>query len=151
MATVSGTTRTFAYAHLLHLADVCALQGEVIFAVPGSFTHQQLAILLGLAKQTPFTVIGVVDSSAAAAATQAKSAQVIYLDLQLHQAVVSSLELEGGVLQTEATVQVPGVGSQSFMNMMMQIATNLFIQQCRFNPQHNAESSSNSTTRFLTG
>ena len=130
----------FAYAHLLHLADVCALQGEVIFAVPGSFTHQQLAILLGLAKQTPFTVIGVVDSSAAAAATQAKSAQVIYLDLQLHQAVVSRLELEAGVLQTEATVQVPGVGSQSFMNLMMQIATNLFIQQCRFNPQHNAES-----------
>ena len=94
MATVSGTTRTFAYAHLLHLAEVCAIQGEVIFAVPGSFTHQQLAILLGLAKQTPFTVIGVVDSSAAAAATQAKSAQVIYLDLQLHQALVSSLELE---------------------------------------------------------
>ena len=78
------------------------------------------------------------DSSAAAAATQAKSAQVIYLDLQLHQALVSSLELEA--LQTKATVQVPGVGSQSFMNLMMQMATNLFIQQCRFNPQHNAES-----------
>ena len=129
-----------AYAHLLHLAEVCAIQGEVIFAVPGSFTHQQLAILLGLAKQTPFTVIGVVDSSAAAAATRAKYAQVIYLDLQLHQALVSSLKLEAGVLQTETTVQVPGVGSQSFMNLMMQIATNLFIQQCRFNPQHNAES-----------
>ena len=53
---------------------------------------------------------------------------------------MSSLELEAGVLQTEATVQIPGVGSQSFMNLMMQIATNLFIQQCRFNPQHNAES-----------
>ena len=37
--------------------------------MPGSFTHQQLAILLGLAKQTPFTVMGVVASSAAAAAT----------------------------------------------------------------------------------
>jgi len=129
-----------AYAHLLHLADVCTVQGEVVLAVPGSFTHQQLAILLGLAKQTPFTVIGVVDSSAAAAAKQARSAQVIYLDLQLHQALVSSLELEAGALQTKATVQVPGVGSQSFMNLMMQMATNLFIQQCRFNPQHNAES-----------
>ena len=129
-----------AYAHLLHLADVCAIQGEVVIAVPGSFTHQQLEILLGLAKQTPFTVIGVVDSSAAAAATQAKSAQVIHLDLQLHQALVSSLELEAGALQTKATVQLPGFGSQSFMNLMMQMATNLFIQQCRFNPQHNAES-----------
>ena len=129
-----------AYAHLLHLAEVCAIQGEVVFAVPGSFTHQQLAILLGLAKQTPFTVIGVVDSSVAAAAKQARFAQVIYLDLQLHQALVSSLELEAGALQTKATVQVPGVGSQSFMNLMMQMATNLFIQQCRFNPQHNAES-----------
>ena len=107
--------------------------------MPGSFTHQQLAILLGSHANAVhrYWCRGFV---AAAAATQAKSAQVIYLDLQLHQALVSRLELEGGVLQTEATVQVPGVGSQSFMNMMMQIATNLFIQQCRFNPQHNAES-----------
>ena len=129
-----------AYAHLLHLADVCAIQGEVIFAVPGSFTHQQLSILLGLAKQTPFTVIGVVDSAVAAVAEQAKSAQVIYLDLQLSQALVSRLDLDAGALQTKATVQVPGVGSQSFMNLMMQMATNMFIQQCRFNPQHNAQS-----------
>ena len=129
-----------AYAHLLHLADACAIQGQVIFAVPGSFTHPQLAILLGLAKQTPFTVIGVVDSSVAAAAKQARSAQVIYLDLQLHQALVSSLKLEAGALQTMATVQVPGVGSQSFMDLLMQMAASLFIQQCRFNPQHNAES-----------
>lgn len=129
-----------AYAHLLHLADICAIQGEVIFAVPGSFTHHQLSILLGLAKQTPFTVIGVVDSSVAAVVEQAKSAQMLYLDLQLNQALVSRLDLDAGALQTKATVQVPGVGSQSFMNLMMQMATNMFVQQCRFNPQHNAQS-----------
>ena len=33
-----------------------------------------------------------------------------------------------------------GVGNQNFMDLMMQLATGLFIQQCRFNPQHNAES-----------
>ena len=43
-----------AYAHLLHLAEEGGVDAEVIFAVPGNFTRAQLAILLGLAKQSPF-------------------------------------------------------------------------------------------------
>lgn len=128
-----------AYAHLLHLAEQAGIDGEVIFAVPGNFTRQQLAILLGLAKQCPFTPIGVVDSALAATLSAAQQQTLIYVDLQLHQVLLTKLRVSDGQLKTESVIQVPGVGSQNFMEVMMQFATTAFIQQSRFNPQHNAE------------
>ena len=129
-----------AYAHLMHLAEESEIGGDVIFAVPGNFTRQQLAILLGLVNHTPFKAGGVVNSAVAAAALAAEASNIIYIDLQLHQAVVTRLNTQGDHLQAGTTIQVPGVGSQNFIDLMMQMATGMFIQQCRFNPQHNADS-----------
>jgi len=129
-----------AYAHLLYLAEKANIDGDVVFAVPGNFTQQQLAILLGLAKECPFNPVGVVDSALAAAISVANSHSVVYVDIQLHQVLVTKLTISGSVLNTESVIQVPGVGSQNFMGLLMQLTTDLFIQQCRFNPQHNADS-----------
>lgn len=129
-----------AYAQLIHLAELGAIDDEVIFAVPGNFSRQQLAILLGLAQQCPFSAIGVVDSALATVSALARNEHLIYADIQLHQVVLTKLVIENDHLTSEGVVQIPGVGNQNFMNLMMQIATDMFIQQCRFNPQHNAES-----------
>ena len=129
-----------AYAQLVHLAEVWEINNDVIFAVPGNFSRQQLAILLGLTQQSPFTTVGVVDSALAAAVTAAQSEHIVFADIQLHQVVLTKLAIVNDHLITEGVVQIPGVGNQNFMNLMMQIATDIFIQQCRFNPQHNAES-----------
>ena len=129
-----------AYGQLLHLAELGQIDSEVIFAVPGNFTRQQLAILLGLAKQSPFTPVGVVDSALAAAIAAAQSDVIIYADIQLHQVVLTKLKVVDRHLTTDSVVQVPGVGNQNFMDLMMQLSTGLFIQQCRFNPQHDAAS-----------
>ena len=129
-----------AYAHLLHLAKIGEIDADVIFAVPGNFTRVQLAILLGLSKQSPFTPVGVVDSALVATIAKARSRSVIYADIQLHQVLLTKLVIRDHQLKSESVIQVPGVGNQNFMDLMMQLATGLFIQQCRFNPQHNAES-----------
>lgn len=129
-----------AYAHLLHLAAEGGVDADVIFAVPGNFTRQQLAILLGLAKQSPFQAIGMVDSALAAAHAATHAGSVIYAEMQLHQVVLTKIVAMGNSLQRESVIQVPGVGSQNFMDLMMQLTTGLFIEQCRFNPQHDAES-----------
>ena len=129
-----------AYAQLLHLAKIGEIDAEVIFAVPGNFTRQQLAILLGISKQSPFTPVGVVDSALVAAIAKARSNSIIYADIQLHQVLLTKLVIHDNQLKSESVIQVPGVGNQNFMDLMMQLATGLFIQQCRFNPQHNAES-----------
>ncbi len=129
-----------AYAHLLHLAELGEINGDVIFAVPGNFTQQQLAIVLGLSKQSPFQAAGMVDSALAAAISSAHDGSLIYVEMQLHQVVLTKLVRSDNKLLRESVIQVPGVGSQNFMDLMMQLATGLFIQQCRFNPQHDAES-----------
>lgn len=138
-----GHVRHFAdlaYAHLMHIADQAKIDGEVILAVPGNFTNQQLAILLGLTRQCPFQPIGVVDSALAGSVALAQAEALIYADIQLHQVLLTRFTLQNNVLQRSSVIQVPGVGSQNFMDLLMQLVTGLFVQQCRFNPQHNAES-----------
>ena len=129
-----------AYAHLLHLAEEGGVDEDMIFAVPGNFTHQQLAILLGLAKSSPFNTIGMVDSALGAAYWAGHAESIIYAEMQLHQVVLTKIIARDNQLTRESVIQVPSVGSQNFMDLMMQLATGLFIQQCRFNPQHDAES-----------
>jgi hypothetical protein len=137
------TVRHFAdmaFAHLQQVAQAADVSGDVILAVPGHFSHQQLAILLGLVRHSPFNAVGVVDAAVAAAAALARDEAVIYADMQLHQVLLTRLSQRDGVLQRDAVLQIPGVGSHNFMDLLMQLATSLFIQQSRFNPQHNAES-----------
>ncbi|MGI9250120.1 MAG: hypothetical protein ACR2PR_02835 [Pseudohongiellaceae bacterium] len=129
-----------AYAHLKYIAEAAELEGDTVFAVPGNFTRQQLAILLGLAKQTPLKPVGIIDSALATVIGDASGSSIVYADIQLHQVLLSHLIPDGDHLKLQAVVQIPGVGSQDFTEQMMQLATTLFIQQCRFNPQHNAES-----------
>ncbi len=138
-----GNVRHFAdlaFAHLLHIAEEAGLEDDVIFAVPGNFTSQQLAILLGLARQCPFNPVGVVDAALASTMKLAGGRHVVYADIQLHQALLTRFSIIDGELRRDSVIQIPEAGLQDFNNLVMQLATGLFIQQCRFNPQHNAES-----------
>ncbi len=131
-----------AYSHLMHLAEEVALAGDVIIAVPGSFSRQQLAILLGLIKQSPFRAAGLIDTSVAATVdtfhAQSTSDVVVYADMQLHQVILTQLRLRDNELVRESVTQVPGVGWSNLADSLVQLITDAFIQQSRFNPQHNA-------------
>ncbi|MES3006717.1 MAG: hypothetical protein V4751_02995 [Pseudomonadota bacterium] len=129
-----------AFSHLQDLAAATELQGDVLLAVPGSFSRQQLAILLGLIKQCSFRAVGIVDSGLAAAIDQTHSDSVIHADLQLHQVVLSKLTRQGSEMVRESVVQVPGTGWVNLSDSLLQLMNAAFIQQARFNPQHNAES-----------
>lgn len=129
-----------AFSQLAAVAKDTGLDGDVLLAVPGSFSRQQLSILLGLIKQCPFKVVGLVDAALMGAIDQTRSESVIHADLQLHQVVLSKLRRQDGELVRESVVQVPATGWVNVADSLMQLITTAFIQQCRFNPQHNAES-----------
>ncbi len=129
-----------AHAHLLHLAEQAGIDGDTILAVPGNFTREQLAIVLGLTRHTPINTIGVVDSALAASIDYANKPVIVHAELQMHQVLLTRLLCDNGELSLDSTVQIPGVGGQQFMDYMMHMATSEFIQQCRFNPQHDAAS-----------
>lgn len=129
-----------AFSHLQDLAATAELAGDVLLAVPGSFSRQQLGILLGLLKQSPLKAVGIVDSALAAVLEQASPDNVIHADLHLHQVVLTRLQRQGDEIVRENVALVPGAGWVNLSDSLLQLFTAAFIQQCRFNPQHNAES-----------
>ena len=131
-----------AHAHLNSLAaESESFPNEVILSVPASFSRQQLGILLGIAKQTPLTIAGLVDSAliaAAGAQTMQASDHTIVVQQQLHQTLFTQVSCQQGVLKVDSSVVLPSSGSQNVIDSLMQLSTELFIDQCRFNPQHDA-------------
>ena len=129
-----------AFSHLQDIARSAELEGEVVLAVPGSFSREQMAILLGLLKQSPMRPVGLVDAALMASIDHAHHESVIHIDLQLHQVVLSKMQRVGSEFKRESVVLVPGAGWMNISDNLMHLFTSAFIQQCRFNPQHNAAS-----------
>ena len=131
-----------AHAHLNGLAaDADTNTDNVIVSVPGSFSRQQLGILLGIAKQTPLAITGLVDSAlifAAGAQSIKASDYTIVIQQQLHQTLFTLVSWHEGMLKVDTSVALPSSGSQNVIDALMQLSTELFIDQCRFNPQHDA-------------
>ena len=129
-----------AFSHLQHFAEQAQIEGDVLLALPGSFGRQQMAILLGLLKQSPLNPIGIVDAGLVATVDRHEAETILHADLELHQVVLSKLRKIGNTWQREAVLLVPSVGWENISENLMQLFTSAFIQQCRFNPQHNASS-----------
>lgn len=129
-----------AFAHLNHLHESANRPEEVLFAVPGSFSREQLSILLGVAQRCPFQAVGLVDSAVAAAADAAFSSRAIHVDLQLHQSVLTRLDRTAGNVAREAVEVLPGTGWVQLLERWARMITDCFIRQSRFDPLHTAQS-----------
>ena len=128
-----------AYGHLNSLAAAVDLQGDALFAVPSNYNRNQLAILLGLVRQLPFEAAGLVDLALAASLDAARREISVYLDIQLHQSVLTRLVLEGGQLRRDSVLQIPGSGLLALQEGWATMLRDAFIKQSRFDPLHNAE------------
>ena len=126
-----------AFAHLLQLHELAGKPDEVIFAVPGNFSNKQLSILLGIAGQCPFQAVGLVDAAVAAAAGVELAGDVVHIDLQLHQAVLTKLAVTDDITR-DAVQTVEGAGLMSLNDRWAHIIADAFIEQCRFDPLHSA-------------
>lgn len=126
------------YRHLLHVHELGGKPAELLLAVPGSFSREQLALLLGIAEGCPFRASGLVDSALAAATTVPLAGPAIHLELQLHQAVLTRIGHEEGTLSRGAVRTVPGAGLAALLDRWARRTAESFIRQCRFDPLHAA-------------
>ncbi|WGL18137.1 hypothetical protein PVT68_07525 [Microbulbifer bruguierae] len=127
-----------AYCHLKHIAELCDLPDEIALAVPGNFTREQLALLLGIVKESPFNTASLVDSATACLGSCAPRGVHLHVELHRHQTLVSRIEVnEHAVLDIAETVNEAGL--QHFQEAWARIFTDAFIMQCRFDPLHSAE------------
>ena len=126
-----------AYLHLEQLRTLAGSPQEAVFAVPGSMTHEQLALLLGIAQACRVKPVALVDSAVAAGAAVLGKGQWALIDLQQHQAVITGLAVAERV--TRGVVEVlPGLGLNALRQACVQAVTKAFVTHCRFDPLHHA-------------
>lgn len=131
-----------AYAQLLALHEEAGQPEEVLFTVPGSYTREQLSLLLGIVEACPFAAAGLVDAAIAGAAAMAGRGGYNHIDLHLHYAVVTVLEVDGEVVRKSVKV-VNNNGLSDIYDTCADLIAGVFIDQSRFDPLHHAETEQN--------
>ena len=126
-----------AYAHLMAIYQQCGKPEEVLFAVPGGYSREKLALLLGIAKACPFRAVGLVDSAVAAAAATVDRGQYQHLDIHLHHAIVTHLDADERITRTKVEI-IDDTGLNRIYTTVSALIADLFIEQSRFDPLHHA-------------
>jgi hypothetical protein len=137
-----ATPADLAHAHLSALLAPAVAAGarEAVLALPPGYTREQLGLLVGVANEAGVTVRGLVDLGLAACATEPPAAHQLHLDLQLHQAAATVVELA----RAEATLRrvryelMPGVGELAFRQALAASVATTFVRETRFDPLHEA-------------
>ena len=138
------TTRRFrhhadlVYTHLLKIHQQAGAPQELLFAVPGSYSGEQLSMLLGIAAACPFSAVGLVDVAVAGTATVATTGEYQHLDIHLHQTVITRVQVADSVTRT-AVATIAEIGLHKIYASVAGLIADLFIQQSRFDPLHHAE------------
>lgn len=129
-----------AYAQLQQLYRDSGEPGEVILAVPGHFSSEQLSLLLGLVNASPFSAVGLVDSAVAAVASHqslAAGKAALHVDIHLHQVVITRIEQQQ-TLQRVTVEHIDELGLKTLLDSWAKWVSDQFIQQYRYDPLHTA-------------
>ena len=142
---LAGATRRYrnnadlAHAHLKAVWEsISDGTDAVIFAVPGTFERDQLALLLGIASELRIPVKGLVDAGVAAAATVERGNPILHLDIQLHR-VVLSLFAQGPRLKRSGVFVIADEGLSALRDTWVGVIEDVFVRNTRFDPMHVAE------------
>jgi hypothetical protein len=127
-----------AHAHLAAVWGAVASAGdEAAFALPGSMRLHQAGLLLGIARRIGIPVAGVVDAAVAACAGLAARADVLHLDVQLHQSVLTVLD--GAATLRRRRVEIaPRAGLKVMFGAWAQLVSEAMVRRTRFDPLHQA-------------
>jgi hypothetical protein len=128
-----------AAAHLAHLWDRRPDDTEgAIFVVPGTYSQQQLGLLLGIAEERRVPVRGLMDAALACCHQPCSSGALLHLDLHLHRAVLTVLE-QGTRLHRAAVTSTEAVGLVSLYETWAKLVAKQFVRESRFDPLHGGE------------
>jgi len=139
----AGSTQSHADLAHAHLAgvwrSVAAAGDEAVFALPGSMRLHQAGLLLGIAGRIGIPVAGLVDSAVAACAGLAARANVLHLDVHLHQSVLTVME--GATTLRRRRVEIaPRAGLKAMYGAWAQLVSEALVRRTRFDPLHQAAS-----------
>lgn len=129
-------TADLAHAHLKAVWDADGGKAEeVIVAVPGTYSDDQLALLLGIARELAIPIRGLVDVAVAASADRELPSSVLHLDLHLHRAVLTELE-HGEEIVRKAVRTETRFGLLGLRDTWARVIAQEFVRATRFDPLH---------------
>ncbi len=127
-----------AYAQLLAIHEQAGKPKEAIFAVPGSCSNEQLALLLGLVEASPLKAVGLVDTAVAATALIVGRGDYVHVDIHSHQVILTRINVREKVSRSSVNI-IDGVGLATVYDTVAHLIADLFIRESRFDPQHYPE------------
>ena len=140
-----------AHAHLEEIWESTRERADgVVLAIPGCFSHEQLGLVLGIARACGMPVTGMIDSSVASSTLPELSDQgsnptpvAVHLDLHLHRTVATRVDrdhqVRGEVKRGRIDVN-DHVGLVTFFDAWVRLIAQGFIRTTRFDPLHRGES-----------
>jgi hypothetical protein len=112
---------------------------EALIAVPEWYTRDQLAVLLGVAREAGLRVVGLVGAGLAAAALEPVPVSLLQLELATHQSVITVLDHAGELRRTGCEL-LPRHGWLALQQAWTDRVAAEFVRRTRFDPLHEAAS-----------
>ena len=137
-----------AHAHLEEIWESTRQRADdVVLAIPGCFSHEQLGLVLGIARACGMPVVGMIDSSVASSTLTDEESSAspvgVHLDLHLHRTVATRIErdpeVKGKVSRTLVEVD-DRVGLITLLDAWVTLIAQVFVRTTRFDPLHRGES-----------
>lgn len=119
------------YHQLREVAALC--DDDMVIAVPGTLSGEQLGVLLGIGQEAGLKVSGFVDAAVAAVSTCRAPEQVCYLDLYLQHVNITELTVNDEVQRTRA-YEIRECGLSNLLDGWVNLIADRFVRETRFDP-----------------
>ena len=127
-----------AFAQLRALWQSAGSPDSLVVLAPGSFADTQLSLLLGMVEALPARTGALIDSSLAACLDV--HGDTVFVDLQMHESVLTVCRPEGGTVRIVDQEIFPGLGMLQVQNSVARHISDLLIESYRFDPLHSSSS-----------
>jgi hypothetical protein len=127
-----------AFTQLKKLWHGAGMPQSHIILVPGSFSNDQVSLVLGMIRALPAETSAVVDN--ALAMCLGPERDYLFVDLQLHQTVLSVCRFGGGAVSIAEQEVIPDLGMMQIYNRLTRHISDLVIRSYRYDPLHASES-----------
>ncbi len=124
------------YLHLKELAIL--IDDDVILAVPGTLSNDQLSVLLGISEEAKIAVCGFVDAAVAAITTTRVPEKTYLLDVHLQHMSITELAIGDQVQRTRAD-EIRDCGLVGLLDGWVNLIADRFVHETRFDPLHTAD------------
>lgn len=125
-----------AFAQLRNLWQQGGSPDSLILLAPGSFTRAQLSLLLGMVQALPAQASLVIDSALAACLDAEED--TLYVDLHMHESVLTVCSPADGAVRIIDQEIFPGTGVNQVHNAVARHISDFMIDSYRFDPLHSS-------------